>query len=966
MRPVRCTPRWFLGWNSPIPSSGTRWAECCTRPTNPLARNNGGEPEDIWKLSPADIRAFHAAHYHLDRNMEMIAALPLGWSAVDFLSRLRRRHPQGRSPRPRPGTYAGLPPLTPLAERAIRIGEFPSQDRTAPQNALMSWPPVQTFSVEDQVRVDLALDILGGDLSYLSRDIVDEATRKFDSGATNVSMGAQALPASYATFEVYGLPGASLTAPTLRRLRDVVMERIRWVHDLKPGTAGLAEIAEKARARIRSRRRTTLKSMDGPPRFGEGVGEPDWHRTLDQLAGEPGFAKSLGEDAALDHLLKELDGEGNPWAAALVRAGMMEPPYVSAALPSAALLERQKQRKEERLRSKALQLAASYGLPEMPALERYRAETASASAVLEALESDTAKPSFLREPPLELDRIDWSEGRLPSGARLVTTRFPTAFTDVSIAFDLSGISEQDQELLPLLAIAIRGVGVVTRAGRAGRLCQGQRNDPGGHPGRGSRRRRRRARRQGGAGVPRPRLIAGGGHGRRPMDRELYAQARSSAQSREGLVGWIVASIQSRRAIFQQDEASWIDNVAAAYRYQDRPLYMHTMSPFTILKDLDRMRWRLEEPSPAQLAAIRTTATAALAAAGAADRDAAAKMLESLNGEFGEYLRWELSHLPDDSWRRDLRGIITDYLGDLGRAQETIRRLQALIAKVLVRAGARVHINGAARNIELASREVDALLARLPQGKRSEPPKRRGLVLARLRGRFPGLTRPTHVALVEESGKTGAISVSAPAANYRTHRREDLLDALAQGVLAGGGAHTLFMRTWNAGLAYSSGITPDSSLGQVSYYADKCPDPAQTLRFVDDTVSSFALDDPFLLEYSLANAFGDYRAGKDFSTRGESLADDLETGDRPETVRAFKIELLRLAREPDALATVRARLHPALGRVLVGLPGSRVSDSSQATAFFVGPEELIRRYETFVRERGEADKVVRLYPRDFWP
>jgi hypothetical protein len=156
------------------------------------------------------------------------------------------------------------------------------------------------------------------------------------------------------------------------------------------------------------------------------------------------------------------------------------------------------------------------------------------------------------------------------------------------------------------------------------------------------------------------------------------------------------------------------------------------------------------------------------------------------------------------------------------------------------------------------------------------------------------------------------------------------------------------------------------LGEVRYYADKCPDPAQTLRFVDEVASAFALDDASSLEYSLADAFGGYRAGGDFAGRGKALADDLEAGDRPELVRAFHTALLRLAREPGALAETRARFHAALGRVLVGLPGGRVSASPEAAAFFVGPEALIARYEAFVRERGEAERVVRLYPRDFWP
>ena len=33
---------------------------------------------------------------------------------------------------------------------------------------------------------------------------------------------------------------------------------------------------------------------------------------------------------------------------------------------------------------------------------------------------------------------------------------------------------------------------------------------------------------------------------------------------------------------------------------------------------------------------------------------------------------------------------------------------------------------------------------------------------------------------------------------------------------------------------------------------------------------------------------------------------------------------------------------------------------------IGPEEMLAKYEAFLKEHGEADHLTRLYPRDFWP
>jgi hypothetical protein len=932
---------------------------------HPLARNAGGDPDLMWTVTPADVRAFHARRYHLDSNVEMVAALPPDWSAPDFLSRLdlliRKLEPSA------PGrTYPALPPFAPRSDRAIRVGAYPSADVNAAQSVMLSWPPVPTLSVEDQVRVDLALDILGGPSSYLSRDVVDEGTRKVEPGATNSNIFASVLPASNAMYQVFGLPSASVDEAGLKRLRDVVMDRVRWMRELKPGDPALAEIAGKARPRIRARRRGTLKYLDGPPHFGDRTVDNGWHHFLDQLALEPGFEKSLGEDPALDRLLKEVDAGGNPWAAALDRVGMSGTPYVSALLPDPDLLKEQKRRKDERLKARTAELAAAYGLDEARALARYKAETDSATAVLDAADAAAPKPSFLREPPLELDRVEWVDKRLPSGPRFVGTRFPTAFTDVSIAFDLSGIPASDRELLPIVAVAAGGMGVVLRDGtrvddvRAKEMISGDLSGLDVELGDDLRSDRVELVYNGRASSPEEVGTA--------VDwLETYLlRPDLSVQSREALKGWIVSTIQGKRDLFSQDEAAWADDAAAAYRYQDRTLYMHAASPFTVLRDLERLRWRLEEPSPAQFAVLRATASVALAAAAAPDRDEASRRLQGIGGEFGDFLRWNFARLPDESWRRDLTELVTDYLDDLGRSQETIRRLQALLAAVLTRSGARVHVNGSSANIEEAYRRVDALLARLPEGKKVPAPPRDGLVVERLRQRFPGLARPFYVALVDPDGKAGTVNVTAPAPSYRSAARGELLDTLALGVLAGGGAPSLYLRTIAAGLAYGNGIGLGNSLGEVSYGATKCPDPAQTLRFVDDIAAGFKVDDPFLLEYSLSNAFGEYRAAQDFTARGDALADDLEQGEPPATVRAFKAALVKLARDPGAVAAVRARLPAALGRVLVGLPGGRLSADPRAAAFFIGPEELIARWEAFVRERGDAARVVRVYPRDFWP
>ncbi len=221
-----------------------------------------------------------------------------------------------------------------------------------------------------------------------------------------------------------------------------------------------------------------------------------------------------------------------------------------------------------------------------------------------------------------------------------------------------------------------------------------------------------------------------------------------------------------------------------------------------------------------------------------------------------------------------------------------------------------------------------------------------------------------MALVNNGTKTGVHIVTAKGPDYKARSEGEMADILAMGVFSGAGPHAFFMQTWSAGLAYSNGMRARPKDGSVRYYAERCPDLVQTMRFVAGLATHTPLHDPFLVEYSLANAFSDYRGAGDFSGRGHALAEDLQDGRSPDTVRGFKTKLMQAARKPGILEEVARRMPSAVGRVLVGY-GPKVSKAPGTSAFVIGPDELLDRWEAHLKEQGEADRLIRLCPRDFW-
>jgi hypothetical protein len=202
--------------------------------------------------------------------------------------------------------------------------------------------------------------------------------------------------------------------------------------------------------------------------------------------------------------------------------------------------------------------------------------------------------------------------------------------------------------------------------------------------------------------------------------------------------------------------------------------------------------------------------------------------------------------------------------------------------------------------------------------------------------------------------------SAPATALTDASDDAILDYLASNTFAGHGAHSLFMKTWAAGLAYSNGVHPIPKDGQIEYYAERCPLLPQTLRFVIDQLKATTLDGN-IARYAIATAF-ESRVAASYEQRAMAMAADLTDGVPPPVVKAFRVRLLALASRGDLAATLAARMPKVYGRVMPGL-GPAVGDG---VYFVIGPPNQLAAYEDYLHAVvGKAATLHRLYPRDFW-
>jgi hypothetical protein len=430
---------------------------------------------------------------------------------------------------------------------------------------------------------------------------------------------------------------------------------------------------------------------------------------------------------------------------------------------------------------------------------------------------------------------------------------------------------------------------------------------------------------------------------------------------------------------QGAEENWVRNPETAYRKQTNPLMLATSSFLTRVHNAQRLRWMLKdggsdavyaflaqlgdvagsrEERKAILTAIRDGKYAGPAKLSEKDRGVAVEAARDLEAALGD--------IPDATLAADWRYLCGQMSRDLRQGPErTLAILEEVRRSILVTGGARMFVIGSGATQAQLGPGVQKLTAGLenaPFKKAEYRPVRR--IDARLLSREAGAGAPLFVGLLNANSQGGVFENSAPLTSYHDTSRDALLDYLAVNLYGGGGAHSVFMKTIGAGLAYSNGISVSLSSGRIGYYAERTPELPQTLKFVIGVLKS-AQPDAALAEYAIAGAFQATRVASSYEARGESMAADLTDGLTPEVVKRFHQAILDLKKSPDLAAELFRRTSLVDAKVLPGM-GTKAKDVAGAVYFVIGPEKQLAVWEEYLRREDSAEaRVWRLYPRDFW-
>ncbi len=958
-------------------------------PGHPLSYSAGGLPADLRVIQPSDIRRFHDQHYFL-ANMGALVSLPKeigpGAALARFDAILNQLQQSSKSAsRPPVMTEAQLPAPKQGPAGRIEYVEYPLQNAQQPGSVYMVWPAERKLAIRDKFLIQLFMDNVAGEPdTNLYKRLIDSKTREVDIGAKGVDGfvdDGQGNPV-FVTFR--DMPVSAMTDANLSSLRAKVLDEFAKIAAYPDGSAELAQFQQRLKSRIAEQRRSLAKLVNSPPGFGFRGGDTAWLDRLYQLNQEAGFRKTVTSKDDLAAIEKMISGTQNIWRDSLKAwklLGVM--PYIEAAKPNPDLVKQSAAEREQRLSAETALLRQKYSAStDQQALEQYRADYNLAAKTIDDAGKKLTPAKFVEHPPMTLDdSLDFKSTKLANGVPIVSSTFESMTSATTgIALRLGGVPENRLMYVSLLPELLMNSGVIEN-GKAisyEDMSQRLRNeilslDAGFSVNATTNRDELVMRGSGNNATESKRALEW-------MELALY-HPNWRVENLPRLRDYVDQVLGRLRRTMQGAEENWVRNPETAYRRQDNPLILATSSFLTRAHNVQRLRWMLRgggsdgvygflaalgditgsrDQRKAVLAEIRDGKYAGLDKLAPAERELAIEAARDLDATLGD--------IPDSSLESDWRYLCAQMSRDLRQGPErTLATLEEVRRSILAAGGARMFVIGAnATQAQLSAgiQKLTAGLGNSPFKKAVYNSARR--IDARLQAREPsaGSGAPLFVGLLNANSQGGVFVNSAPLTSYHDTDRQKLLDYLSVNLYGGGGAHSVFMKTIGAGLAYSNGISVSLSSGRIGYYAERTPELPQTLKFVINVIKS-AQPDASLTDYAVAGAFQTTRVASAYETRGESMAADLADGLTPETITRFHQAILDLKKSPELEAELFRRQVSVDAKVLPGM-GTSPKDVAGAIYFVIGPEKQMAAWEQYLQQADAPDaRVWRLYPRDFW-
>lgn len=972
---------------------------------HPLSNESGGYPPAIRERTAEELRKFHDTHYRLN-NMGMVLSVGSEIDLEELLTRtseiFKRLEPDatpGQDPAlagerfPKPQS---APPGT------IAIADFPHQNEKEPGVMLYAWPPVLDYDFnEAYLRQCFVANLAGGESSNLYKRFIDSQTRIMDLGASGVfgwTSDDQGCPV-YVGFS--NVKQDVVNEQTIDSVRSLILAEIRTIAGYADDSEELKEFNQRIANRVIEERRELRTNLNKPPRFGYRGASFWWIGHLHQLYRTDGFRKKLTTNERLNYVENLLASGKNFWKSYIDKWQMLSvKPYGTAARPNTDMIAKEEAARDQRLEAFVGDLMKRYGVSDRKeAIDRYVAEYDAKTAAIDKVAASIETPGFIDNPPLSLDEnLKYEMSGFRGGGDMLVAWFDNITSaEVGLYLDMTVVPESLLVYVSALPTLLTEVGII-RDGKP--LAYDETREK----------------------LRQEVLDVEVEYATNPTTERVelsFVGSGSTLEESVAAVDWIRTflfdadwrpenlprmsdaidvALTSARNGMKGWEEYWVSNPSNAYWKQTNPLLLEAGSFLTQQHSLMRVKWMLKEAGSEdvrksfeefmsdlymfgekanrqQLTALATYLSTGVVPEGDVElpedivtgfeSNPATELIKAAAND----LLQNLGSIPDGSLNGDWQYLCGRIKADLAvRPEDALGKFKHVMGLLRHTDNVRGYMVSNYQDQQQLGSQV-MLTVQGKDGFSAEPSVRQTyadtpVVHARLGERLPEGRQPVYVGLVNPNTRNGVFINTAPCAGFYDSDPDKIMDFLAARLYGGGGAHSMFMKTWAAGLAYSNGLRSNQFSGRLMYYAERCPSLVQTMQFVINELKA-ADPDPGLADYAVAQAFEAQRAGATYEGRARGMAADLVDGLTPETIAEFRKTILELRKQPDFFEQLKSRMMRVYGQVLPGLD-PKSADVEGGNFLMIGPEMQFEEFEQYLQTVEDPNaKLYRIYPRDFW-
>lgn len=952
-------------------------------PDNPFSWDIRGVPDFMRSVSVKNIRQFYQQHYRIGPTTGFIFVIDPKENVPNFLRKVSREF-DAFATTSKGETESGFLenpkyPARPSEDTSIGSYPFPSGRESNGASVRFGWKPARVQSQAQLKLLQLLFRGIAGDQdSILYKALVDSKTREFDSGARKTDYDVFLYNSPFFPFEqieISGIPGNRVYTEAIEQIRSLILSKIQKISEYPDGSPGLRSFNNMIATYASAWRRSETIWIKTPPQFGIDL-SMDWKQHLEVLEIDRSFITSLSEEPAWQVVEQQVHSGTNVWHDLIVKFHLLDIPAVTASKPSLDYLRQTKNAEQERIRTKLDALRQQYHTADdQEALARFKAEEDAKTKEIDAIQAKVARPRFTDHPPLTPDDdIRYRKFQLADVPVIASIFDRPPTIDVGLAFDLRKVPRRYYKYLPILPRCFDSVGLKHQehvVSYSELLSEIQ--------------------------VKALKLSIGyeqnAASGRADL---VFRTSAEDAQSfktsldlledvlRDSLCDMSVVDrirdlVNQRLVVdesFKNDESRSLQNAAYSFLTQQDTLFQAVNSAFTRSHWDERLRWKLHPPVPAvDIDQLKQFAATLLSQPGGiSDSELSSQMrradLNTLQRELIEYWHKNASSFIDGELTQGLQLLTSEVVEDLSAGPgQTIAEIQELQKLVIDRTALHIDLVADGESLNTLTTDLSQLINVVPiLGKKADSDTLQTSQIYPIMGKvveryhLSSEEFPWYIGLTNPDAINGGMVFYADLPGYSDLDRSSLMKVLSSKIFAENGPHSFFIKTREAGLAYSIWLTSNPAFKLLWDFSDRSPDIPGVVFLLNRVAQDVShLQDPFIVDYALRATFAIPRSIYPPSRRGIALAQDLRDGNDPEKIRRFSEAVLKLRQDPNLFSELTKIAISSICGILLDSTCSEQHTGSHSIFFFVGSPKTLQDIEKHVG----IPKLFRISSSDYW-